>query len=276
MGMEAVAVGLGLNALSSLFGAHQSEKRAKKDSKRLEKGAEAAQGMMSEGPSDVEQMLREFLGGLPSEQNLGQDGLLQMLMRSPSAQVGDDAMNILMGIAETGDPFELSGFFDAMSATDKRTREDALAEYRAGSAGLGQRFGTASRAGEADLLTQLVENAAARNAQVALGAHDAAAGRRLGALEQILSRTGATEQLAVQRARDAGSYELGANQQVIQALGQLIGAEQGRAGQNAQLLSLALGLPINAPPSYGYANAGQDVAQTVMMIPFLLDLFSRP
>jgi len=189
----------------------------------------------------VEPYLMEMLGGSPGQAfNTGQDALLQMLRSNP-LESSDRAMQ---GMVETGNPFDMTELFRSLGVMDQRSREGALADVRSGASGLGQRFGTAMARESNNAMSQLLDSAAARNAQIAMGSHDAAQGRRLGAAGQL-------------------------NQNLMTRMGLAqgaMGSDQARQQQQMQALSLLLGLPMGQSAMTG---VGSDVGSFGNLLAFM-------
>lgn len=97
--------------------------------------------------------------------NPGNDALMQFLRADPSRQ------------------FDTSGAFTALEANDQRQIDQAANSLRAGYAGLGQRFGTASQRQEGRLRDDFAAQIAARNAGIAQGSFEAAQSRSFNAAQ---------------------------------------------------------------------------------------------
>jgi hypothetical protein len=191
------------------------------------------QPYLNQGPSAGENQLLQFLSG---GMNMGQDGIMQGL-RTDSM---DRAYGTLNNIMDTGgNPYDTSKLFETLNTLDTRKQREGLADSRSQAAGLGQRFGTANAAAEGNFLQQMVENAGARNQQIGMQSHEAAQGRRLGAIQGL----GDLERL--------GQNEKGL---MLQGLSQLMGAEGGRRGMDINLLGMMMGIQ----PEQGY-NFGGDM-----------------
>lgn len=217
MGLEAIALGgLGLGAVGQLFGGNAQERagqQARADALRQQSLINnTAMGMMMGGQNPFAQMLaqqhKQFGNYNPSVQwagfdptmlqapefdlngsmgeafNVGQDGLAQAIRSDPMTRRGT-ADATFEQMAANGMRFDTSELFGALGAQDARRREEALGEFRGSAGSLGQRFGTASRAQEGDLMAQLIENESARNAQIGMSAWEAAQGRRMQAAQQL-------------------------------------------------------------------------------------------
>lgn len=257
MGLETVAMlsSMALSAGSSIYGGMQQDKASRRAGRRANRLENRAFGMMEEGPTSVEQLIQEYLG------NIGQDGILQQMRASPEGQYQQDVINTLLGITESGgDPFDTSELFAALEPIEADMRDEAVAELRGGASGLGQRFGSASQRAEAELLSDIVNQSAGRRAQIQQGSYEAGQGRKMGALGMLLDRLARAENLA--------TTQTGVETSLLQML---LGGEQARRGYNAQLFGFGAGMP-QAPPQMGMANAGGDIAQLLMMYPFMQQL----
>jgi len=223
LGLILSAVGTGVNAGTSYL----NQRSANKETKRR-------QGI-------AEPWLQGMLGGGGSEQfNAGQDALMQMLRSNPM-----EASNRSMTeMVNTGNPFDTTELFRSLGVMDERARGDALAGVRAGSSGLGQRFGTAMARESNNTMAQLLEGAAARNAQIAMGSHESAQGRKLGAASQ-----------------------LGQNQSLMAGLAQmLMGSDAQQQNQQLNALSLLLGMPMGQSAATG---VGSDIGSMGQMLAFM-------
>lgn len=110
--------------------------------------------------------------GILQSINPGNDALMQFLRADPSRQ------------------FDTSGAFTALEANDQRQIDQASNSLRAGYAGLGQRFGTASQRQEGRLRGDFAAQIAARNAGIAQSSFESAQGRSMNAatlLSQLAS-----------------------------------------------------------------------------------------
>lgn len=172
--------------------------------------------------------------------NTGQDALMQMLRAGPTS-VAETNLNQL---ATTGSPFDTTEVFKTLTNLDDRQRKKALADVRATTGGLGQRFGSAMVREEGDILSQLLDQSSARNAQIAMGSHEAAQGRRLTATGQLNQR----EQLL------AGIANM--------LSGNAVNAQSAGQNSQAQLLSLLFGQPM--PQTFNPAPQIMDFAQMLL------------
>lgn len=274
-------------ALSSLYGTYQQHQSGKRNERTTNKRNAMAEGYilprLDRGPGSAETGLESFLAGLqPLREigvgqgfNTGQDALMQMLRADPLTKT--DA--VLGGIMETGDPFDTSNVFKTLAVVDNHNREAGLADLRAGAGGLGQRFGSAMMRGEEKLVGEMDENTAARNAQIAMQAYEAAQARRLQAaglqtgreqfnrtfgsnVAQTLANLGLAE-------ADVGFKNQGAQlsreQAVMQGLLGLGGMQSNRDQSTAALLSLLLGAPLPAANN-AIGSGGMDIAQLLLML----------
>jgi hypothetical protein len=170
-------------------------------------------------------------------------------------------------MAATGDPFDTSRMFSTLEQVDARQRSRALADLRAGSSGLGQRFGSSMMRGEEDLVERLLENTSARNAQIQMGAHESAQGRRLQASSQLGGMVGQQADMASTLANLGLGQEQSAQtamQLLLGGYGQLSGMQAGRQNQSMQALGMLLGLPV----TQAY-NPGGDLSQLGQLLLFM-------
>lgn len=245
-------------------------------------------------PSDV-----DFSG-----MNVGQDAIMQMLRMDPQRQI-TGAQERLTRFADQ-DPYDVSQVLSPLLELDRIQANDAATGVRANVSGLGQRGGSATRAVEGMTRTRMAADAGARNAQIASQIFGQNQGNRLQALatlaglegEQGRLRLGAASEAnragqaqADMRFRNADArnrasefnadlgFRTGAQnqntrlQQFAQRLQSLMGAgglQQGRAGLNAQLLSIIAGLqqPGVAGGS-GMGGAFGDIGNMLALLPFL-------
>ncbi len=230
MGMElaaaAAVTSAGLNAYSGWQDRRQTNKQNKANRAMV-------QPYLNQGPSAGENQLLQFLGG---GMNMGQDGIMQGL-RSDSMGRAYGTLNNIMDTG--GNPYDTSNLFEMLNTLDTRKQREGLADTRSQAGGLGQRFGTANAAAEGNFLQQMVENAGARNQQIGMQSHEAAQGRRLGAVQGLgdLERLGQMDKSLM-----------------LQGLSQLMGAEGNRRGMDTNLLGMLMGIQ----PNQGY-NFGGDM-----------------
>lgn len=219
-------------------------------------------GLAESGLSDL--LMRMSNGTQPGEAfNTGQDALMQMLRSNPNQQT----LNQLNSMVATGDPFDTSNMFKTLQAVDDRQRARGLADLRAGATGLGQRFGSSMMQGEQDLVGQLLDTSAARNAQIQQGAYEAAQGRRLQAAGQIADINQQHANLATTLANLGLSQNQAHNaalSMLLSGYGQLGSMQSQRQGLNMQALSMLLG----APMTQTY-NPGGDLGQMAQLMLFL-------
>jgi hypothetical protein len=265
MGIEtAVALAGGgqiISGISNYFN-QRSQNRQIRDRNRAAERYTIPLINQGQTPSSLETSLAELLSGwsqrgsTPNEAfNTGQDSLMQLLRSNPLGRT----MQGLEGMAATGDPFDTSNMFSTLEHVDARQRSRALADLRAGSSGLGQRFGSSMMRGEEDLVERLLENTSARNAQIQMGAHESAQGRRLQASNQLGGMVGQQADMANTLANLGLGQEQSAQtmmQLLLGGYGQLSGMQAGRQNQSMQALGMLLGLPITQ--SY---NPGTDMGQ---------------
>lgn len=209
--------------------------------------------MRDQGPGSAENFLANLL------MNQSQDGLFQMLRRSPDEQRDNAIEANLLGLADDGDPFDLSELFGTLGVQDARRRDEGLGAILAGGAGLGERFGTAMNLGASDFLARSGENEAARNAGIAMGSHESAQARRMGALQQLMQMT----------QNERGQQNIVA-QLILQAVNSLGGMESTRRGQDANLLGMMAGGAPQGVPSYG-GTLG-DMGSLLIMLPMLMQI----
>jgi hypothetical protein len=247
---------LALSAGSQLWGAHGQNRANAANARFQRQNRRMLLDQMQRGPSEYETLLRSmFL-------NTGQDGIMQQMRNGPEDQVQQDVINTLMGISQTGDPFDTSEMFKALGLQDARTRDESVATLRAGASGLGQRFGSASGRAEADLLSELADQTALRNAGIQMQSYESAQGRRQQALGGVLQATNAQE-----------AEQMALAQLMQSVFGQLMGAEQGRNSFNAQLLSAASGMGGVQAPSATPGAVG-DIGNLLFMLPMFEQLMN--
>lgn len=252
-----MAIGAGIQAASSLYGAKQQSNAAKNAAgaanARYKENKAMGQGLMTQGPDQFTQGLLDFsnmagpkdqtastvdlssiFGDTPN-MNMGNDALMQILRADPSKQV-NGAMDRLSGLADTN-PYDTSGEIGALQGVDAINNQRAVNTLNAGVSGLGQRAGGAKAMAAASYLRGANADAGARyadinrqaytsNQQLRLnalstlgGLQDAATGRKLSAAE-IYNR-GQTDQagLRLQGAQfNAGAQNTAAQNNVQNAL----------------------------------------------------------
>ena len=261
MGLEVMipialaAAGTGASAYSNYGNAKNAEAQRRRNQQLIEQFVlPTLQGGPGKGEGMMEQLLGEWMPTTGGQGfNTGQDALMQMLRSRPQ----DRTQDILEGIAEGGAPFDASGVFKTLRTLDDRKRKEAIAGLRSGASGLGQRFGTAQRAAEGDMLSQLLEGEAARDEQIAMQSYEAAQGRRMGAVQMLGQRdqqTAGIAQLLAQLGLQQGGLAQQDRGQQMQGIMQLIQAASARRGQTMQGLSFLTG----QPAEQGY-NPGEDV-----------------
>ncbi len=168
---------------------------------------------------------------------MGQDGIMQGL-RSDSTGRAYSTLNDMM---ESGNPYDTTSLFKTLNTLDERKQREGLANARAQNSGLGQRFGTANAATEGNFLQQMMGETAARNQQIGMQSHEAAQGRRLG---------------AVQGFNDLERLGQGDKGLMLQGLSQLLNAEGNRQGMNVNLLSLLMGIQPSQTHNFGQDAGG--------------------
>lgn len=211
----------------------------------------------SQGPGQAESFLSNLL------MNTSQDGLFQMLRRSPNEQRDNAVESFLMGTAETGDPFDTSELFESLGIQDARRRDEGVGDILAGTSGLGERFGTAANLGVADFLARSGEGEASRNAQIAMGSHEAAQGRRQGALQQLMQLT----------QNEQGQQNI-VTQLLLGFINSLGGMESGRRGQEANLLGMLGGVGPEAQQP-GFGGFAGDIGSLLIMMPLLQQILTK-
>lgn len=274
----ALGLGLGAQALGGFLNSRNQNRAARRQDQYNSQARQQAMGMMQQGPSALEQMGAGLLqnwsgGGAPAGMmgfgqpmvnmmaqggqmspgqmfNTGQDGIMQSLMADPRTRV-DQTLGGM--IDNQGNPFDTSELFRALGVTDAANTEKAVAQTRAAAGGLGQRFGSYMARQEGDMRTQANNNAATRNAGIAMQSQGDAQQRMLAALGMASGREQFGTQMGMQ-----------GQQNQMQLLQTLLGAQQGRMGQNAQLAGMGYGMgqPVNAP---GYGGMFTDLGQMGMM-----------
>lgn len=189
IGLLIAGAGQGINALENW----SASQRANRESKRR-------MGL-------VEPQLLKIAQGF----NTGQDSYMQGGRVDPFAS----SNTALQSIIDQG-PMDLSSLYESLGIVDERARKGALADVRAGSSGLGQRFGTSMTRESNDAMMQLLEMSAARNAQLGMQAYEGQQGRKLQA-------AGAMGSNAASQGQMQGNFQ----QQQLQALQMLLGMPMG-------------------------------------------------
>lgn len=297
----ALLIGAGLSAAGTGYGAYEQSQAAGRQRKRQDELYAEAARMRQSGPGRAEQgimQLLQELGGQGSGPlniagtldaggyNAGQDALMQMLRSAGPTMVDKSLENTIGG---QGNPFDTSNLFQALGVLDQENIGGALAQQRAGVSGLGQRFGSANRAAEVDLLRGITNDLNARNAQIQQGAYETAQARLMQANQLMTGREqfGSQNRLDTIGALQSGAMGLGdilmraqAQQAAIQAqrnslqanlLNALLGGEQARNNFNLQTLGLGAQLPAI---STGYGSAAADLGGLLMFLPFLMQMQS--
>lgn len=158
-------IGLGLSAFGSFLNSRSQSQRNRQ-----------LQGLFGQ-PTGLEQFGLGLLGA--QGWNPGQDGLMQSMRRDPLGQ----SYNALGAIIEgQGNPFDTTQLFEALGAIDNRNLTRSVAGLGAAQSGIGSRFGTAALNAEARLRQGALQDAAARNAGIAMQSHGDAQARLLQAL----------------------------------------------------------------------------------------------
>lgn len=191
----------------------------------------AAQAAAGAGYTPDQIDLMKVLQGI--DLNTGQDGLLQMLNRGPAdvnlagniEGLDTNLRDILGGNTQ----FDNSALFSALQAQDKTAQTDALTALRGSYGSLGQRFGSANMTNEAKLLTDLANNNATRNAQIASTSFENAQNRRLSAGSLLSGLEGSRNQRSLDVA-GLNLQDLGLKQNAASLLAQL-----GQTGALARL-----------------------------------------
>lgn len=265
----ATAIGLGAAALGGFMSTRNKNKQAKRQEQYGQQQAQNFTGMMQQGPGAAEMGLQNFAGGLQgpaaynpqmvgapgytpemanvqgmlsgSGFNTGQDALMQSLRTDPTAKSNQALQGIIEG---GGNPFDTTQMFRALGVIDQRNTDSAVAQTRAGSSGLGQRFGSYMARQEGSMRQQANENAAARNAQIQMSSYGDAQQRLLAGIGQLSGN----EQFAAQnRLAAAGQLQqggLGAAGLQLQGVGQNNQAQQALAAltQQGQIANQGAGL----------------------------------
>lgn len=291
---------LGLQGAGMGYNAYQQNKAANRQNQRQDQLLSQAAGMRQGGMSEVERMLLGLTGagGQPGFNptqlnldsilsqggyNIGQDALMQQLRATPDSNLNKSLNSILSG---GGNPFDTSGMFDALGAVDQRNTNQQVAGLRAGSSGLGARFGSAQLGAETALRQNISSDINARNAGIQQGSYESAQGRMLQAASQLAARdqyaTGIANTLRQggldlaslfmqnNNANNATGMQAASMNQNYQAqiLQMLLGAEQNRNAFNLQTLGLGMGMQ-PMMPNYGYGNAAADMGQLLMFYQLL-------
>lgn len=168
----------------------------------------------------------------------------------------DSALNDLLSGHTT---FDNSQQFAALAPIQQRQQDQALAQLHGSFGSLGQRFGTSAMQQESQLRSQMVQNQALQNAQIAGTSFENSQNRRIGALGVGAQREQAASQIGLQgyQARLGGLGQLGSlGLQRDNSMGQL----QLGAAQLNQQGALANQAATNQAGQFN-AQAGNDYTQ---------------
>lgn len=233
-----------LQGLGGILGARSQDKAAEANRRMMQRRYEELLGFieprLGQGPGAGEQMLLDILtqGSLFNNQafNTGQDALMQMLR---------------------SDPISTEELFASWEPLEMRALDQALAEGWAQAAGLGQRFGSASRREEGRIRGEAAENAISRRAQTSF---------------QAEQENAELQAMAAQLLSNLGLAQSSTQLQGLQLLAQL---EAGRQGADINLLSLLAGLPIAAQQPSAMPGAIGDIGQLAAFLPLFLQMYNQ-
>lgn len=168
-------------------------------------------------------------------QNSGNDALMQLLRSNPMTQrsAADERM---LGVLNSGNPFESSDLFKNMQAVNETNYNRALGSIQ-NSNSLGARFGSAGMQKVAQGSQELTNQNNLANAQIAMSAHEAAAQRQMAAAQLLNQQENARRQDYIQAA--VGSGDMAKAQAAL-----LLSGSQSNQQNNlqAQQLNQAAGL----------------------------------
>jgi len=291
MGLE-VALGMGLMAAGGAYGAYEQGAANRRNTRAQQnalnqRNAMGQSLMLGEGAdAETQRALQQWLGSLGSpatygaptlqaaqvdlagllqglpQFNVGQDSLLQAMRADPTVQMDSATAARLGGIAASGQPFDTTAQFAALQAQDRDRAREVSRQVRGSAGSVGERLGSARFRAESDAQSQLANDAAARNAQIAQAAYEAAQGRRMTA-EQLLQQgqqfaVGATQANRAQALQAAGLF----NQFQQGTLAQQLQAALANATSTNQTNQFNVGSGFNA----AQFNAGQRQQQALMQL----------
>lgn len=200
-----MAIGAGIQGISSLYGAKQASNAAKNAAgaanARYKENKAMGQGLMTQGPDaftqgllDLTNMagpkdvtastinLDDIFGGAPN-MNMGNDALMQMIRADPTKQVSG-AMTRLTNLADTN-PYDTSGEISALQGVDAINNQAAVNRINSQVSGLGQRGGTGRALATASYLRGANADAGARYADINRQAYTSNQNLRLGAMQTL-------------------------------------------------------------------------------------------
>lgn len=291
----AAAIGLGLAGIGGIMDSRNKNKQAKQQNAFNQQQYKQAMGMMQQGPSAAETygmgMLQNMGGQMPQAYqpmqvgmpnfnpqmadvggylqsggfNTGQDSIMQMLRADPRTKVDETLQGM---IDQQGNPFDTSEMFRALGVIDQRNTDSAVAQTRAGSSGLGQRFGSYMQRTEGNMRTQANENAAARNAGIQMQSYEAAQGRRMGGLGMLSGREQFNRSMNANLAQMLQQGGLSAAGLQLQGVGSNNAAMQAQAGMDlqSQLANQSAGLNAAQMNQQGMLAGQQNQAQILQTL----------
>lgn len=298
----------GLGMLGSYLSNRSANKNAQAANQAQQKQNTMVQGLTGDymkglgGPSQLEQTMLAratqdpFAGGMnfamPEIPNayrdigLATDPILQS-MRSGSNDAG--ISQNLMGLLNTGNPYDTGMISSALQPIRNRNLDAQLAEVFAAAPGLGQRFGSATRRDANELRRMSLEDSTAIDSQMLFQAHESAQARRLAAAGALTQRdqlqlgrdTGALQallglgNLGIAQGQnniglaglglDADKLRLAGRGQQDQMLAALLGSQGTRNNQILQAMGLNAGMNVTPTPIPGYGGMFGDMSQLLLM-----------
>lgn len=247
------AIGLGISGISSLFG-------AKSASDRQNQLSSAAQGQMQNGPSSIEQLLSQFIGGAGTPnfnaKNLSTDPYMQALGGSNATAAGNRSNATYSGMINNGgNPYDLSSLFQALGAQQQQTQQRGVASLNANTGSFGRRYGSAGQMGVGNYLAQTDTGFNATKQQIAQQSFNDAQGRMLGAAQGLGQNANAQNGQLLQ-ALGLGQSSAGQQGNYITNLLQMLGGNMNqRLNRNESLLGAANPQGPN-PLAGGFDNIG--------------------
>lgn len=233
--IPAIAIG------SSLLNGYMSYKQSSSANKRSNQMYNAAMPFTQMGPTGAENYLTQLFSG--GNNPLGADAIMQSLRADP----GYKALEAT--VANSGNPYDTSKMWEAYLPVRQRNLTESISQMRAGTTGLGQRFGGATLTAEKNLRRQAAEDWNAADTTMGMQAYESAQGRQQTAAQALLNNLLQATQLGT------------ANQMgLLQLWGNLQNATR---GQSLQALGIAAGVPQAQYPQYG--QYGMDITQLLMM-----------
>lgn len=172
-----------------------------------------------------------------SNLNQGQDALSQLLNESPTWQTEQGVGTNLLDMMNTGAAYDTSNLFNALDTRAQNDLDRQMADLQGGARSYGARLGTAMTNTLGQARGDALANLNLQRQQIGMQAHEAAQGRRMGALGIGTQREGAQNQfnLGTYGARGDLARALASSRlQAGDLLGRMQLANQAAANQGAQ------------------------------------------